>query len=495
QMNTEKFIKYNISAKVSVKQFFSGQVNRKRLLGVFLGIVNAVISAEEYMIDINTILLDTEYMYADVSTCNTVLICLPVNNEIAQPLDLGTFFKTIVFGIQYDQTENADYVGKIINYLNSTPSFSVYDFKNILDEISREDLSRHDERENGREHGYRQGSLPAQSSMQIKSQDGYDVDATTQEDVISKTLKHIENEKKEEHTRQTAAENKTAGTLPQQFAIPSQKMADNTVLQFNGSVQKSTEDKSNAGIQEHPPMSRLYLLRHYTKENAEIYKAQQEQKKNRNNEKKSKTDGQSNGGFAIPGQQSFIVSQNSGSVGTEQKNHPRQSVLNDQTHGVRLQNGKQDGVQSQNVSSQNVQQAYVGQQQAVSQEAKNFGETVVLSQSTSAETSVLYVNPLSVEVKPYLIRLKNNEKIIIDKEVFRIGKEKSFVDYFIGDNPAISRSHAYIIMRDGEYYIVDTNSRNHTYVNGIMINSNTEHKLENGASIRFANEDFEYKAI
>lgn len=89
--------------------------------------------------------------------------------------------------------------------------------------------------------------------------------------------------------------------------------------------------------------------------------------------------------------------------------------------------------------------------------------------------------------------MKNNEKIPLNKPVFRIGKERSYVDYFISDNTAISRSHANIINRDGEFFIVDTNSTNHTYVNGGMIQSNVETKLSNGTKIRLANEDFEFK--
>ena len=47
QMDTTKYIKYNVSAKISAKNLFSGPVNKKRLLGVLSGIVNALLSAEE----------------------------------------------------------------------------------------------------------------------------------------------------------------------------------------------------------------------------------------------------------------------------------------------------------------------------------------------------------------------------------------------------------------------------------------------------------------
>ena len=77
--------------------------------------------------------------------------------------------------------------------------------------------------------------------------------------------------------------------------------------------------------------------------------------------------------------------------------------------------------------------------------------------------------------------------------MFHIGKERSYVDYCISGNPTISRSHADIINKNGQFYIVDNNSTNHTYVNGEMIPSNTEIPLSHGAKIRLSNEEFEFK--
>lgn len=123
----------------------------------------------------------------------------------------------------------------------------------------------------------------------------------------------------------------------------------------------------------------------------------------------------------------------------------------------------------------------------------NFGDTTVLS-NPSAETTVLTNEKnMNQVILPHLIRRKTNEKINLNKPVFRIGKEKSYVDYFIGDNTAISRSHANFIIREGNYYIVDTNSTNHSYVNGNMIPSNVEVVISHGDIIRLANEDFEFK--
>ena len=87
-MNATKYIKYTVYSGVSVRQFFSGVVNKKRLLGVFCGIINAMLAAEEYMIDSSSIILDLDYIFTDVSTCETILIFLPIA-QMLQNVDLS----------------------------------------------------------------------------------------------------------------------------------------------------------------------------------------------------------------------------------------------------------------------------------------------------------------------------------------------------------------------------------------------------------------------
>ena len=94
--------------------------------------------------------------------------------------------------------------------------------------------------------------------------------------------------------------------------------------------------------------------------------------------------------------------------------------------------------------------------------------------------------------QPYLMRIKTNECMIIDKPVVRIGKEEKYVDLTIGGNAAVSRSHANIISREGSYYIVDLNSTNRTYVDGQVIPSNVETLIKHGSRITLANEEFAF---
>lgn len=91
---------------------------------------------------------------------------------------------------------------------------------------------------------------------------------------------------------------------------------------------------------------------------------------------------------------------------------------------------------------------------------------------------------------PSLVKSSTNETIGINKPVFRLGKERSYVDYFITNNNAISRSHADIITRGNRYFVCDQNSTNHTYINDELLAVKTETEIYEGDVLKLANEEF-----
>lgn len=474
QMDEKKLIKYNVSSKVSVKQFFSGPVNKKRLVGVFSGIVNAMIASEEYMIDPNCILLDMDYIFTDVSTCETNLVCLPIVNERADSVNLGAMFKNIVFNTQFDQTESCDYVAKLINYLNSSPVFNLEEFRAILDEIAGKRLAA--------------SALPQGNEVQPVSPPRTDMSNDPQ-----KTPVMAQPAKTNMGYPQSApvpAVNSSAPAVPGSAvgagAMPPAPAVQPQIPTKNGNIpfavpQESRQTAANAYPAAVQPqnsaaekqMSMMHLLMHYSKENKELYKQQKAQKKAN----------AAKGSNAAPVPAALPTAPSP----APQMPAPQTPVM-PLPAAAAAPAPLPAAPMPAPVSAPTPVPAPV--------ENANFGETTVLSAANNiGETTVLGQTSASVEVKPILYRIKNNERIIIDKPVFRIGKEKSYVDYFIGDNTAVSRSHANIVSRGGEYFIVDTNSTNHTYVNGNMIPSNVETKILQGTRIQLANEEFEFKII
>lgn len=118
------------------------------------------------------------------------------------------------------------------------------------------------------------------------------------------------------------------------------------------------------------------------------------------------------------------------------------------------------------------------------------GETSVLSmQMQAGETEVLSGANDTVVYPAHLVRVKNQERINIEKMEFYIGKEMEN-DYVVYDNPTVSRKHAVLCLQNGQYYVMDKNSKNHTYINGNMINPMENVLIRHGDFLRLSNEEF-----
>lgn len=90
------------------------------------------------------------------------------------------------------------------------------------------------------------------------------------------------------------------------------------------------------------------------------------------------------------------------------------------------------------------------------------------------------------------MRKRTGEKIAIDKNIFKLGKDAAYVDYFVDDNPTISRNHADIVRRDDGFYAKDKGSLNHTFVDGKKLEPEKPVKLVSGSLLQLADEVFEF---
>lgn len=516
QVDSTKYIKYNVSAKVTVTDFFTGMINRKRLLGVFGGIVDAMISAEEYMVDAGTIILDTDFIFTDVSTCETSLICLPLLDQYNQPPDMVSFFRNIMFTHQFDQTENCDYIAPIINYLNSTPVFSLYDFKKLLDSLKANAP--------GGARGKSYAQQPTVSEQKLVQH--HVVEAPVQTMIVSQPV--VQQPAVQKPMVQQPVVQQSVQQEQGIYVTPGKVKAFHEV--FGNGPAKSEIPPTGRQSQPQPEvetpvdtgekMTLFKLLSKYNKENAALYKAQKAAQKAAKNsgasapsekkEKKAKahatapqtsfavpgqptSPSSSKVGFAIPGQSAPAPAAKTDFV------VPGKPATAPTTGGFRVPSAPPvaSAPQTSQVQSHATPVIPVIESRPSStqgpqfQMPKDFGETTVLGGGYIDETTVLGASTSNTpQLNPYLLREKNDERILINKPLFRLGKERSFVDYFIGDNSAISRSHANIIRQGDDFYIVDANSTNHTYVNNVMISSGVEHPLKHGDKIRLANEEF-----
>ena len=116
-------------------------------------------------------------------------------------------------------------------------------------------------------------------------------------------------------------------------------------------------------------------------------------------------------------------------------------------------------------------------------------EATVFIRPESYETG----EPQVRQARASVVRVKTGEEAEVTKDVFRIGKQRNYVDMYVGGNSFISRSQADILRKGGEYFIRDNNSLNHTYVNGEIIQSGKEVRLRGGDTIVMGDEEFTFK--
>ena len=500
EMDGQKFLKYNISAKVAVNQFFSGNMNKQRAMQAFQSILNALCSADEYMIDPNCFSVNPEHVFLNVSNCESALICIPVVTEKNVNVEAAAMFKQILFTTQFDPNEDASYITQMITYLNNAAGFTVYGFRDLVQRIG-----------NGQAIPGAQVQPQPQAQMQTPVTPTVTPPVSSFDSTISiddmpglmgggqppvQTPPPVQQgtppqpqpqirrpvpvqpvQPQMQIPQQPVQPQTPMGGVPNQqppkgqqpipnmqkppvqqgpgFAIPGQNGVG--VKAPQPQVQPAQQVPAGEGEKK---ISFMGLMMHYSKENAAKYKAQKEAKKSQEAAaKQAKQPKQPKN--AVPAQQTQQPT-------AAQQGRPPMPGMAPQTFGQQPQAPFKPPVQPAPVQN-------------------SFNETTVLS-AVGGETTVL--SEVMAPNVPYLTRVKSGEKVYINKPVFRIGKEKSYVDFFIADNTAISRSHCNIHSENGEYFIEDTNSTNHTYVNGRLINSSVKVKISNGDKIRLANEDF-----
>lgn len=434
QMNEEQYVKYDISSKVSLQQFLSGMVRKNDFLISIMSVVSAILDAEEYMIQYESFLLDPNQIYVDVTTGEASIISMPLVG-VKNSMSFSMFCKQLLFNTQFDQREDTSYVAYIINYLNQNSNLSLVDFKGMLmSQIhpatngNSVNMAKQPEVKQQQNQIFGTGNVPVQSKPNTFKAQSM----VAKDEVITKkeAAKPVEKPIKEKANPM----NKQPQNLD--FAIPGMD-GGMAIPGMTDSASKDKKSKKEKAPKQHKEKKKLFSFGKKKKDVAmqpPVFPEEQVAPMASNDQ-----------GYQLftnaPGMNQTSISQSS------------------------------------NPSMQNPQMG--------------FGETTVLNQG-AGETMVLNESMQSMDHQPHLLRKKNSQHITVGQGVFRIGKDLGHVDYCIEDNAAISRCHATIMMKNNGYVIIDNNSTNHTYVDGIILAPNEEKELHDGSNITLGNEEFTF---
>lgn len=127
---------------------------------------------------------------------------------------------------------------------------------------------------------------------------------------------------------------------------------------------------------------------------------------------------------------------------------------------------------------------------------RNLENTIMIGGAAREGKTVLKSNVV-INGKARITRIRTNETVTITSGQFKIGRERSYVDFYVGDNSTIGRIHAQIDVNNGKYYLTDINSLNHTYVeNGaLQLQPGQPYELHSGIRFRLSDEEFLFTIV
>ena len=106
-------------------------------------------------------------------------------------------------------------------------------------------------------------------------------------------------------------------------------------------------------------------------------------------------------------------------------------------------------------------------------------ETTVLSMDQNSSQAASQMPP-----KGLLYFVQTQQSVTIEKDEFKIGKNAGMVDYVISNDTSVSRQHAVIQRKNGQFFVTDLGSTNGTFVNEKRISGTVQ--LQDGDNIRYA---------
>ena len=587
QEDDVKYLKFNVTSLVTLKEFLVGYVQKTTIVRVFSDLARAMGNVEEYMIDHRNILMNTEYIFVHPETAKTSTICLPFTEIAQDDVEVKAFFKSLIFSIQFDRRENNDYVPKIISFLNDGEYFSAPDFLKLMDEIMygeaatqtgfalQPGMTGYIPQTNQANYDPQTGQ-PIQAGYAPQSEPSGFVGHTGQTGQTGYTAQpgYSESQGQTGYIAQPTQQGVSAQTGQSTYTPQPVQPAYNTQATQPSFTGQTAQPPFTAQTTQPPFTGQAGFGNvgielpggnpsvHEKKKKGLFGKKEESPKAEKTKpEKKKNAPAQEIPAFAIPG---TVQSIGNGmptpvpavvppAAPTEKGNSGKLPLFKKQKEekvapvpnvppiipnvpptpavGGRVQPQVQPQIQPQvqpQIQPQVQPQTKVNSVSMPSNPysvnftgtlnpAMNFGETTTLDafkkdteqsqfdmpqqgQKGYGDTTVLNPSQLpgGMGYAPAmafasLIRRKTNERISINKPVFKIGKERSSVDYFVSDNSAVSRNHANIINRNNTYFIIDNNATNHTYVSGRMIPSNVEVELHDGEIIMLGNEEFQFK--
>lgn len=486
------YLTYNVTGRTTVDALLSNTVNAEKILGIVRGVASGIVNLRDLGIPASYVILHKGFTYVNPVTYDVRMLCVPVEADANINAEFRTFVKDILTSVKYDDSEDCNYVARLLNLLN-TDKFTVRNFYSQLTELMESAGMQVEEKflDIGDDISVSQSTvdtlpdtsmddLPEYKDVSFGEDDGSEEEDDTVADVDSlfKDLTFDDSEKQEE------GKSVSDGIDMSVF--------DDSV--FDDLETENVDDDSD-----------------YTEaltSDVEVPEPQEPKTQSSLTEVAQTTDGVMEVELERQEEQTPVL------ISTDEVMDNPPVVKNIKINRAKIiQKAVVDAEESRidNPTEQITAPQYMNGEavepetnmdpvtsKVETEEKKETGSTVELTGGMnvvkdSDSDAVAAVSKWVPKAMPYIVRVNTGERVMVNKAVFKIGKAGRGVDYHVGGNGAISKVHIIIYQREDGCYLKDNKTTNGTYLNGQKLDDNGEMKLSNDAMISIGGEDFIFK--
>ena len=454
------YLTYDVTGKMTVEKFVEGVMDKEKVFKLLRYISLGLINCKENAIPLSYILLNKRFIYIDPDSMFIEFLCLPVESEGSVSLEFKSFVRQLIAGMKYNVEEDLSYVGQLLSYINGD-SFNLRGLIELtealmqdsgIDYTASDDITMDDGSEvvSGGElgeevdqsvSGFMNDLSEAGDLPEIGDDDDEDIEDVT-EDVSEENDVELEEVKEAEEEKDTKIKDET-DVLPDTGITRIQETGGTT------SNKSSNASDPNKSVR----VSRAAMIKQTAEEVAEE-------------------------DAAAAAEKAEVVEEKNGSKNAAEKK-------NTVTEDINEIEGKQPKPVKEEKSAKGKKAAKADKADKADK-APEKAKTDIVNNTMLGATGTIKINP-------YIIRVNTEEKTMINKPVFKIGKANRGVDYHISGNGAISRQHAIILHKGDSYYIKDNKSTNHTYVEDVEVVGDEEVLLKNNCKFKLGDEEFIFK--
>lgn len=545
---------YDVTDKIHLSELSEQEINAEMVLLVLRGLILALLDMAEYRVPVSYLVLNRHYIYID-SDYKVEFVCIPLE-DMQGDVDVSHFLRNFLASLRFESSENGDYVAKLFTYINNHAIFNLRNMLTLVEDLMENmgiEIPDDDANEIYAEYqevGADTTVLTEEEPEPVQAMDDLEAaEALEEAEDLEEVMQDLADSSEEDA--------ETTGELVEEEAEESEEEVQESDpekedvaedINGNAATEDAMEEKEEPVV-EKPETEEPEDSEEKTEANADETVAEEPEDAVEEGENDAEPEDSSETEDAkaklLDAESQEIVNKLKEKLSgakkekpkTEEKKEPKKPAFKTKdtsSVGVVIQDDLDEFLAEKELEEQmahheesglkirknikvsrasivkNTQEELKAAEEQKTAEAPEEPEedevmevvepeeeevvsNSILSQTISGATGLLKGNVSVPKVNPYLIRVNTDERIMITKQNFKIGKASMGVDYSVKGNGAVSRVHAVITNKDGIYYIRDNKSTNHTFVNGKTLEDGENELLTQDCKIVLGDEEFIFK--